>query len=310
MLTPAEPLFSKQQETLRNTYSSHLESQKYLDYPMVVSIETFAKCNASCTFCPYVELDRINAKLDEDRVLALIDQVAAFKTPPLRVNFSRVNEPFLDPRLFNFLEYASRKLPDSNLVLFSNGQTLTDAVIDQLNALPTFKQLTVSFNEHDPAKYKQVMGLNQPLTLKRLKNLHERYVNGELKFNVSLSRVGDSTPEDADYLDWTKHVFPSFPASSHARFDWVGSGEGEQTVAPDSGCLQWFTLHVLADGRAAFCCIDGVGSADDGHIDKVSLYEIYNHPAKKKLRLTQTSRRDVSICRRCIHGMPSDAYRR
>lgn len=301
--------FQSDEAAIQGGYEKQVGTAKWLDSPMIVSIETFSKCNARCEFCPYPQLDRIGARLPKKRVLALIDEVAGFPVAPARLNLSRVNEPFLDPDLFTYLEHACAVLPRTQLILFTNGQPLTDRVIDRLNATPTFNSLSVSFNEHDPETYYRVMGLRQDITRKRLKNLHRRAESGSLNFAVSISRVGLSSQEDIDFLDHCATEFPNFLAGSSARFDWVGTNTGiDVQIVPDSGCLQWFSLHILADGKPAFCCIDGVGDLKGSTIDTMALLDIYNIPAKRALRAALTSRRDVEMCRTCIHGMSSRAY--
>lgn len=302
-------LYEEAEARIQKSYVSLVAGGKWLDCPMVVSIETYAKCNAACDFCPYPDMLRQGARLDQGRVMDLIEEVGRFARHPARLNFSRVNEPFLDPRLFDFLEQAARVLPNTALVLFSNGQTITDRVIDRLNTIPTFRSLSLSFNEHDPVRYQQVMGLDQSKTLARLRRLHERVQAGSVNFSVSLSRVGTSDADDRAFLDWCAQEFPAFPVGSSARFDWIGTDTaGVSGAAPDAGCAQWFSLHILADGQSAFCCIDGEGAADGMDSAQFSLSEIYNAPAKRRLREQIVSRRAVPGCATCPHGMPSLAY--
>jgi hypothetical protein len=306
-----DEVFQECERRLHQGYLDLVENRHWLDFPMIVSIETYAKCNASCTFCPYVQLERVDTRLTVDRVARLIDEVAAFEVAPLRLNLSRVNEPLLDPNIFDCLRRASERLPNTQLILFTNGQAVTDTVIDRLNALPTFRQLTVSFNEYRPDLYREVMGLDQAKTLRRLDNLYARRQSGSVGFGFQLSRVGSSSVEDARFQDWCAQRFPGVPVSCNARFDWIGSGTAgtEAGLVPRAGCQQWFSLHVLADGSSAFCCIDGAGTAGATHIDNHSLLEIYNHPAKRRLRERAHVRLDVAGCASCIHGMPSAAFR-
>jgi len=303
-------VFRAAEASIRGHYASLVKNGMWLDCPMIVSIETYAKCNAACDFCPYPELLRQGERLETQRVIELINEVAEFPRHPQRMNLSRVNEPFLDPRIFEFLDYASRVLPQTELVLFSNGQTITDRTIDRLNAIATFKHLSISFNEYDAETYRQVMGLDQAKTLRHLRHLHERAQAGSTNFSVSLSRVGTSDAEDQIFLDWCRARFPLFPVASHARFNWVGMQTSHVTgEAPDAGCAQWFSLHVLANGQYPFCCIDGVGELQPEDNSGRPLLEIYNTPLKRRLRETITSRRQVKGCEGCLHAMPSLAYR-
>ena len=42
--------FADASEKLDRQYVKLLQAETHLDYPMIVLIETFAKCNASCVF--------------------------------------------------------------------------------------------------------------------------------------------------------------------------------------------------------------------------------------------------------------------
>ena len=294
---------AKAVERLRRTDQAYREG-KWLDTPRLVSIETFSKCNAACEFCPYPSLERIGARLPTETVLRIIDELATFDPMPRQLNFSRVNEPFLDNRLLDFMDYAAEKLRPTNLVLFTNGQPLTDKTVDRLNAVPTFKKLTVSFNEHLKKRYERVMKISYPLTRRRLDSLHRRAEAGELRFQVVLSRVGSSTQADFDYLDWCARYYPRFAVQSYARFAWLGTEDEKVRVpTPEIGCNQWFSLNILADGRDAFCSNDGFGRSRT--IADHSLLDLYNEPLKRRLREGALLRRDVAGCRDCPHGMPS-----
>ncbi|MGF1448645.1 MAG: radical SAM/SPASM domain-containing protein [Opitutales bacterium] len=305
-----QPEFDADEKRVHRAYQSGLEANHWLDFPMIVSIETYSKCNAACSFCPYTELERHGARLAPEKVKSLLDQVAAFEVHPERLTLCRVNEPLLDRRIFDYLEYAQSVLPTTTLCLFSNGQALTPEVIERLNHIKQFKNLNVSFNEHDPEIYHKVMGLDYSKTLPRLDALFSQREAGELNFGLSISRVGTSDAQDDAFLDWCRQRWPGVPAQSLARMTWVGTETGEIVQAPRAGCTQWFSLHVLADGSCAFCCIDGFGSGTPQHVDEHTLLEIYNTPAKRRMRERETFRTEVEGCAQCVHGMSSGAYGR
>jgi len=77
------------------------------------------------------------------------------------------------------------------------------------------------------------------------------------------------TPADAAFLEWVKRSYPLFNGLVTMRGDWMGAVPAPVGAVPDVGCRQWFELHLLANGKAAFCCIDadarhGVGDAANG----------------------------------------------
>ena len=44
----------------------------YLKYPPLVHIETFTKCNADCSFCPYSSLERLGTKMPDNLISKII----------------------------------------------------------------------------------------------------------------------------------------------------------------------------------------------------------------------------------------------
>ena len=64
----------------------------YLDQPKEVSLETWAQCNAACTFCPYPTMDRIGDKMPDELIDRLVGEMSEFKYPFYFSPF-KVNEP-------------------------------------------------------------------------------------------------------------------------------------------------------------------------------------------------------------------------
>jgi hypothetical protein len=98
---------------------------------------------------------------------------------------------------------------------------------------------------------------------------------------VLLSRVGDGTGADDEFLWWASARYPAFYPIVNVRGDWIGRVRTTIGPAPDVACREWFELHFLANGREAFCCVDsdgrfGNGSAGSRHV----IHEIYNHPER------------------------------
>jgi len=74
----------------------YADNGRWQNYPFFVSIETFAKCNAACDFCPYVDIERQGALLSEELFEKIVaDLVEADPVGPAMFSLSRVYEPFL-----------------------------------------------------------------------------------------------------------------------------------------------------------------------------------------------------------------------
>ena len=98
--------------------------ETYLDWPHEVSIETLARCNASCTFCPYTTMERIGEKMPDEMLDRIIEELKDHPHPFILAPF-KVNEPFLDKRLIPFLQRCNAELPKAVLRIFTNGSALT-----------------------------------------------------------------------------------------------------------------------------------------------------------------------------------------
>ena len=125
-----------------NQNVSNLKNSVYLDFPAHVHLETFAKCNASCNFCPYPQLDRIGEKMGDELIQKIISDLEEIpKNVPFQLSPFKVNEPFLDTRLFDILDMIQNRLPNASVTLTSNASPITEKKIKQLNRLNNINYL-------------------------------------------------------------------------------------------------------------------------------------------------------------------------
>ena len=291
----------KQMEGYATQMQALQASNQWLDFPRAVSIETYSLCNAACTFCPYPDLERKGERMSEALFQKIVDDVAAAQGPTLpRMILHRVNEPFLDTRLFDFCRYIAHKLPDTVIDHTTNLTPLNEKNLDALLDLGNTGSLKISFNDHRPDEYQKTMALPFEKTYQHARLLHDRMAAGEVPFPVSMGRVADGTVVDLEFINWVKQEFPLFKPVVFPRMDWIGSVDVEPTNAiPQVGCGQWFELHFLADGREAFCCIDSDGKYGSGDARSQNVIDIYNAPARRQIRLHTTARKEVGVCALC-----------
>ena len=93
--------------------------ENYLDQPHEISLETFAFCNAACTFCPYPTIDRKGTKMPLELIDRLIDEMSDFKAPFFFSPF-KLNDPLLDKRLVSICRKVEAKTI-ATLRMFTNG---------------------------------------------------------------------------------------------------------------------------------------------------------------------------------------------
>lgn len=273
-----------------------------MDYPDVVSIETFAKCNASCKFCPHVSIERKGQKLPSELFYKIIDELSASEMVNRDLLFvlARVNEPFLDNRIYDYYKYIYERMPKALVGCFSNGSALNDKNQRKLEAARNIAWAHISLNEYRDDRYRALMGLNFRKTVANLHMLHDRVRSGSIQFPVHLSRVEDGSPDDGEFIKWCNSEFPAFVAKCTPRGDWLGAVRTKTSPIPDAGCGQWYNLNILANGRDAFCCIDANGEFGLGmDVRRHHILDIYNHPIRREMRERVLLRSQIENCRTC-----------
>lgn len=270
----------------------------FLDYPIEVSIETLALCNARCTFCPYPTLERKGTRMDDETLDRLVEEMVSWQRPMYFSPF-KVNEPLLDKRTIPLCERLNREAPDVVLRIFTNGAALTPKNIEQISNLKKVAHLWVSLNSHIPEEYERVMGLNFEQTAKRLDYLH----SVQFPHNVVLSAVG--YPNEA-FRRYCFDRWPNFESVAIKRDSWLGYVDAQNEVVPDTPCSRWFELSIMADGRVAHCCMHSGEDRryDIGDVKTQTMREVYNAPRWRERREKMVSRRTLderSPCARCSY---------
>lgn len=97
-----------------------------------VEIETYTVCNRKCSYCPNSKFTRGDYKMQISLFKKIIDDLKELDykgdiTPDF------YNEPFLDKRLPELLKYIKKQLPDSKIVIFSNGDFLDKRLFDEIS---------------------------------------------------------------------------------------------------------------------------------------------------------------------------------
>ena len=275
--------------------------QFYLDWPHEVSIETFAKCNAACTFCPYTTLDRIGEKMTDELIDKILFELRDHPWPFMISPF-KVNEPFLDKRLIPLCQRINRELPRAMLRLFTNGSALTDKLVGEVARLENVAHLWVSLNEHRPAEYKALMGLDFDRTCANLDKLNAAADLGLFPHPLVVSKVKAHDETDNEFAAWCKARWPAIQVHLIKRDGWLGYVEPGSPEIPDAGCGRWYELSITATGVVSLCCMDGEARFAIGDLNEESLFEVYNKPAYRARRVLNQSRLEVHPCSTCTYG--------
>jgi len=281
--------------------------KKYLDYPLLVHLETQAVCNAHCNFCPYDNMERKGMKMSDALIEKIINELADI---PQNISYSlnpyKVSEPFLEPRLFDILGLIIKRLPNAKITFITNGVPLTEKKIQQLLALDTsrFGLMSISLNSLNPVEYESAMGIPLDKTLKRLDMLHDYVARGEFTIPVHVTRVAFDMESDLRFLINFKVRYPHFPVRIIRRNDWIGTINlnNKNNLVPNTACKRWFDLSITATGKVALCCMDSEAQYTYGDANVQNVLEIYRNAQMERLRMMLPSRINTALpCGQCTY---------
>ena len=152
-----------------------MQKIKLSDYGYrILQIESAAACNMECSFCPYPLKDDKVSKLSLENIKHIINQVDPNDKEFKYVTFSQFNEPLLDKRIFEIIDFAQNT--GLNVHMVTNGLLLNKEknVENIIRLKPTVK---ISLQVLDATKHMESRGLNMEL---------ERYVNTIVNFCVKI----------------------------------------------------------------------------------------------------------------------------
>lgn len=273
--------------------------REFLEYPIEVSVETLALCNARCTFCPYPTIDRKGEKMPDELLNKLVDEMVSWDRD---VYFSpfKLSEPLLDKRMLPLCESINERSDKMVLRIFSNGSALTPQNVAGLTKLKRVAQLWVSLNSHIPEDYERLMGLKFERTAKNLDYLHEQ----DFPHAVMLSTVG--YPNEP-FRRYCFDRWPKFESMAIKKDAWLGFTDAQVLEVPDTACSRWFELSITARGTVSHCCMDDGQDArwTIGDVNSQTLYEVYNAPRWRDRREQMVSRKalalETSPCQQCSY---------
>src|SRR6185369_5010975 len=98
-----------------------------------IDLEVSGYCNAECTFCPRDKMTREKALLSETIFDTLLAEVAAI-TPdgPDTIYFCGLGESLLNKNVCIYADRVNDVLPDTFVVLVSNGSALNKETCDAI----------------------------------------------------------------------------------------------------------------------------------------------------------------------------------
>ena len=306
-----------------------------------MGLEAVHNCNARCIFCRFahgtqsVENIFTDEKWVKQRKVMdwnLIEAIFQKHQPNIFI-LTGQGEPFLYPRIPDILKRGRKQPEDFTLSIFSNGNMMTEKVLDQIIPNPQFKSINFSINAATDETRMRVMG--QPykqaeenilmfLRKRREYGREKPFSNPnpstddlqDLRVGASFITVRENTHERAAFIErWTpifreyhcNHDVGIFPAGN-----WGGAvprGMLPQTMTHENpgGCGQWDCTAptVDVDGQIMLCCYNSAYSfgsiLDDEACEKwLKRRELFN--------VTRNQVYYPKTCQQCSHRFVPEGW--
>ena len=120
---PLRPLLFR----LEESFPSMAARRLYKPFPYILQVETTSYCNADCVICPYPETAKEISMgiMPDDLYKKIVDECAASDAVRVFEPFLN-NEPLLDRKFPQRLDYARRMLPKAKIQVNTNLSILSD----------------------------------------------------------------------------------------------------------------------------------------------------------------------------------------
>lgn len=233
-----------------------------------IEIETINACNNDCSFCPASRKNdtRVHQFMSEELFKKIILELETMQYNGMLSLFSN-NEPLLDKRIFSFIAYAKKHLPNAKHALYTNGILLN---------IKNFKFLCEHLDKLIIDNYNDAMELNSNIRV-----ILDDYNELSTKCEVSV------------FVRKKNQIRDTRGGQAPNR---------EYIYGFDSACMLPITQMVIRpDGKVSMCCQDAMGVVTLGDVSKEPLRDVWTGEEYTKLRkkLLNGMRGELSNCKNC-----------
>jgi radical SAM protein with 4Fe4S-binding SPASM domain len=273
-----------------------------LDFPTSVLIETTIRCPADCIICPNKKIDNRPRDMSLSLFRKIVDDC---RNKNLREICPFIHgEPLSWRYLEKGLDYLSKVLPETGVVIYTNGHLL-DA-----------RRIPLLLRDNITEIHFSIDGLSKQVYEQHRRGLvYERVMTNVTDFLEELrkSKHKISTHVAFTLTTQNQHEVDTFRLFWKKLVDMVdiipcdGRGGGERLPAYTDGrqlpCFQASShAYILSDGSVVPCCKDWAGYSIMGNVSEQSLESIWNSTKYRRFRmdLNRGISPDIEVCRLCL----------
>lgn len=269
-------------------------------------------CNLKCPKCfthspdPISSLPRKSGYMDFSKFTKLLDEIAS-KNPKARVTAQTWDEPFLHPKLLDYIaEIKKRNLfcsIDTNGILLNeeNAKALVLLEVDSI---------FISLDAFTPELYQEIRGLDKLDHIKKniLKLIKVRSDNKFPRIGVSYVQEEKNKHEVELFIDeWAEKV-------DCIRVNKIFEKDRSVDIIPTERYSCWSledSIMIACDGSVGLCCVDTHYQNEIGNAFESGLENVWMNSRFNKIRSKHSEGKfgDVSICKDCSLWKNDDIIR-
>jgi len=288
-----------------------LTSRKVPKFPKTVQFETHSACNAACIFCPYsfTHLTQPQGLMSESLFKKIVAELKRHKVR--RISPYMNNEPFLDKEMVRKLVFIKEEIPNSKIVLTTNGSKLYKNTVDELVKYNPLDYLYISFQGVEKEGYEETMrgSLKFEETMENvlylISKLKESKVKNPFKVIVTMVATNKVDPIKAVNFWEEKGVKAKWTPLENRGGNII---EFDELKPKDSNsrrfvnCTRLFKqAYILFNGDMVLCCTDYTRKVVLGNVEKTSIEEVWNSKKATTIRRLFFEGRlnEIPLCKDC-----------
>lgn len=270
-------------------------------FPRQVRLDTTTDCNAVCLSCHRFKTER-TGMLPHNMIATIINDIAKWETPLTEIVPVNYGELFLAKDWAWILEMIARKLPNTKIVIPTNGSKFDDKVVLQLAGIPNLHIINFSINAYFDETYKNFTGLKPDTIIKIRKAMAQFRV---LRPDITLWASMVFDPEYQTDLERDEFIKYWIGVAQPQILPAASANRGKPIHHPvQLPCRSIFSDIVVGfDGRISSCCFDPNFSLDLGYYDG-SIKDCWNSKELTELRRVHNAhkRPEIPICSCCTYA--------
>lgn len=291
-----------------NKAQNYLETKFIPDFPLMISMEFFNRCNLNCVMCYKKHHTYPEAELNLEIVAKILEECQDNKMPSITLGSS--SELLMYKNADKVLDMV-RDAGILDVFLATNGVLLTDEIIESI-IKNKISRVRISLDAATEEIYNKVRRV--PVLPKIEENINKLIAAREkhksslpivrLSFVVmdinqhEVQKFINKWGNKVDYIDFQRFI-------SH---DYV---DKEVDIKPeaikDCFCSQpFYSLNVWADGRVTPCCTFYGKKLILGNVYKDNLRDIWHGKQMAEIREQIINKKFNKVCQRCLYFRDND----